>query len=324
VDLLTAVASLAAAAGTGTGGYWYRRARRAETHATFLHHELATERHAASHDPLTGLFNRRALYQLGATLVPDCDGPPVIVVVLDLDDFKLINDVYGHQVGDQVLVATARRFAGYAGHDLVARLGGDEFAGLLRSATHPHLLRQQAYRLAEILAAPIPLANGSIAVTASVGMATVAGCADLHEALRRADTAMYLAKAGPRPSGHDHHGATDPIVPLGYPYAAVTGRTITMPVPTLDPDQRDPADIAPTNSYRPADPVWIHRAGAWYPGIVEAASPGAAMVTYRPIDSRGTYVDTLTAANLIARTDIDPVLDQHQPTSTLNRRDQSL
>jgi hypothetical protein len=110
-------------------------------------------------------------------------------------------------------------------------------------------------------------------------------------------------------------------MPPGCLHAAVIGRTIAMPIPTLDPGRRSPAEIAPTDSYQPADPVWIHRGGAWHPGIVEVASPRAAMVTYRPIDSRGTYVDTLTASNLIVRTDIDPVLDQQPPMPTLSRHD---
>jgi hypothetical protein len=96
-----------------------------------------------------------------------------------------------------------------------------------------------------------------------------------------------------------------------------------MPIPTLDPDRRRPADIAPTDSYQRADPVWIHRGGAWHPAIIEVASPRAAMVTYRPIDSRGTYVDTLTAPNLIVRTDVDPVLDQTPSISILSRRDEN-
>jgi hypothetical protein len=83
-----------------------------------------------------------------------------------------------------------------------------------------------------------------------------------------------------------------------------------MPVPTVDPDQRDPADVAPTNSYRPADPVWVHRGGTWRPGVVEASSARAATVTYRLSDACATGVDTLTARYVLARADLDPMLDR--------------
>jgi hypothetical protein len=82
-----------------------------------------------------------------------------------------------------------------------------------------------------------------------------------------------------------------------------------MSAPTIDPDQRDPADVAPTDSYRPADPVWVFRGGGWRAGVVEKASARAATVTYRPSSSRATGVDTLTARFLLARADHDPMLD---------------
>ena len=82
-----------------------------------------------------------------------------------------------------------------------------------------------------------------------------------------------------------------------------------MPVPIISPDQRDPADVAPTDSYQPSDPVWVYRHGAWLAGVVEAVSAQAAMVTYRPGNARGTGVDTLTAPYVLARTESDPLLD---------------
>jgi hypothetical protein len=83
-----------------------------------------------------------------------------------------------------------------------------------------------------------------------------------------------------------------------------------MPVPTIDPDLRDPADVAPTDSYQRFDPVWVFRGGNWRAGVIEAASARAAMVTYRPSDSHGTGVDTLTARFVLARKDRDPLLDR--------------
>jgi hypothetical protein len=82
-----------------------------------------------------------------------------------------------------------------------------------------------------------------------------------------------------------------------------------MPAPTIDPEHRDPADVAPTDTYRPADLVWVHRGGDWRAGIIESASPRAATVTYRPGGTRGTAVDTLTARYMLARAEADPMLD---------------
>lgn len=86
-----------------------------------------------------------------------------------------------------------------------------------------------------------------------------------------------------------------------------------MAVPELAPDRRDPAQIAAPESYRPADPVWVYRGGAWRAGVVEAASGRAVTVRYRPTAGHGTGVDTLTAAYLQARADFDPLLDGREP-----------
>ena len=83
-----------------------------------------------------------------------------------------------------------------------------------------------------------------------------------------------------------------------------------MPVPDIDPDHRDPAEVAPTDSYRPADRVWVFRGGRWRAGVVETASERAATVTYRPGSEPATGVDTLTAPFLLPREDLDPILDQ--------------
>ncbi len=90
-----------------------------------------------------------------------------------------------------------------------------------------------------------------------------------------------------------------------------------MPAPTIHPDQRHPADIAPTDSYHPADPVWVFRGGSWRAGVVETSSTRAATVTYRPTNTRATGVDTLTAQYLLTRVDADPFLDtQARPAAS--------
>jgi diguanylate cyclase (GGDEF)-like protein len=199
MDPLTVAAGVAAVSGIGSAWRMRRRAVRAEAQAASLSSELEAERHAASHDPLTGLLNRRAFYQLGAALVADPTRHPLIAVALDLDDFKQVNDRFGHAAGDQVLITAAQRFATYAGDDLVARLGGDEFAGLLTSPTlDGRAVRHAIGRLADALAAPMRVAGHSLTVTASIGLVPVDGCTHLAEVLRHADAAMYRAKISGR------------------------------------------------------------------------------------------------------------------------------
>ncbi|MGC4806250.1 GGDEF domain-containing protein [Micromonospora sp. DT233] len=195
-DPLTIASGISAAGAFVSAWQLRRRALQAEAEIEHLQAELAAERHAASHDPLTGLPNRRAFFRLAATLLTDAGGEPLIAVVLDLDDFKQVNDRYGHSAGDQVLISVAERLAAFAGDNLVARLGGDEFAGLLTTSTvDRRWIEHSTRRLCESLSAPIPLGNSSLRVTASVGLAPVTGPAQLTEALDRADAAMYRAKS---------------------------------------------------------------------------------------------------------------------------------
>jgi diguanylate cyclase (GGDEF)-like protein len=196
VLLVVAIAVAATAvAGLLVGWHLGRRVRRVEAEAEALRCELLAERHAACHDPLTGLPNRRAFYDLGTRLLADPRRRQLVAAVLDLDDFKLINDRYGHAAGDEVLVTVARRFADYAGPNLVARLGGDEFAGLLICpTTDERWLEHARERLAATLSGPIPVGEDTIVVTASVGLSPVGDGADLNEVLQQADIAMYAAK----------------------------------------------------------------------------------------------------------------------------------
>jgi diguanylate cyclase (GGDEF)-like protein len=232
MDPLTLAAAAATVAGAGAGWHWRQRARRAEAEAGKLRCELLAERHAACHDPLTGLPNRRAFYQLGAELVADPRRRHLVAAVLDLDDFKQVNDKYGHAAGDEVLISIARRFAAYAGDGLVARLGGDEFAGLLASAAvDERWLDQTGETLAVILSAPIRVAGDLVAVTASVGLVPVNGCTDLADVLCHADAAMYRAK-------------TRRARVAGLPDGLVCPRDTRPTVCSLDPNDLDPRDLA--------------------------------------------------------------------------------
>lgn len=202
MDAVTIVAGVVvaavAAAAISAAVLQFLRARRAEAEVARLRDELQAERHAACHDPLTGLPNRRAFYRFGSALVADAARRPLVAVLVDLDDFKRVNDTLGHAVGDQVLVAMARRFADIAGDGLVARLGGDEFVGLFDwPAADTRWLGHAARLLADALAAPIGVAGRGVAVTASVGLASAPGAADLEDLLGRADAAMYRAKTAP-------------------------------------------------------------------------------------------------------------------------------
>ncbi|GAA0562069.1 hypothetical protein GCM10010172_51540 [Paractinoplanes ferrugineus] len=88
--------------------------------------------------------------------------------------------------------------------------------------------------------------------------------------------------------------------------------------PTVAPPQRDPADVAPADSYHPADRVWVYRDG-WRAGVIEAASPRAVTVTYRPGAHRGTGVDTFTAPYVSVRSSDDP-LDRRGDRNLVGRR----
>jgi len=180
-----------------------RRARAAEQELRRVEAELSAERHAARHDHLTGLPNRRWFYDAGAALVGATDRRPLVAVLVDLDDFKRINDTFGHRAGDEVLVTVARQLADVVGVGLVARLGGDEFVALFdlppgcsdRPAGDRHGLTETAGRITEVLSAPVPVAGGwNVAVRASIGVVVVDAGSDLDEVLDRADAAMYRAK----------------------------------------------------------------------------------------------------------------------------------
>lgn len=149
-----------------------------------VRHELAAARHAATHDPLTGLLNRAGL----AAAWPQLAARSSAVLLLDLDGFKPVNDRHGHAVGDQVLTEVATRLR-YQVPGVVARLGGDEFAAVTDADPC-----QVGRRVAAAVARPVTLPDGmTVAVTSSVGVVVDHG-GDLGAALACADAAMYRAK----------------------------------------------------------------------------------------------------------------------------------
>jgi diguanylate cyclase (GGDEF)-like protein len=206
------VAGLGALAGIGIGWHARHQCQLASAEAAHLRRQLRMAEHAASHDPLTGLPNRRAFYQFGTALVADPTRHPLAVAVIDLDGFKFVNDRYGHATGDEVLITLAARLATWAGGNLVARLGGDEFASLLcLRAAGPDGPDQLATLLAASLGEPMRVGAGIVQVTASVGLVPLAVADNLADALARADAEMYRVKATHRRqvirlrTPHTHH-----------------------------------------------------------------------------------------------------------------------
>ena len=143
--------------------------------------------HQATHDSLTGLANR-ALFNA------EVERDAGFLMLVDLDDFKTVNDSFGHHVGDELLVVVADRLrAGVRPGDLVARLGGDEFAVLLRGLTAAEV-GQVAERLLGALQQPLTVDGHDLAVRASAGLADAAATTDTAQLMQHADVAMYQAK----------------------------------------------------------------------------------------------------------------------------------
>ncbi|WP_367318149.1 putative bifunctional diguanylate cyclase/phosphodiesterase [Streptomyces sp. HUAS ZL42] len=162
-----------------------------------LQHQLA---HQAFHDTLTGLANRalfseRVEHALGRASATG----NIVLLVIDLDSFKDINDSLGHPVGDELLVAVGHRLLGAARHnDTVARIGGDEFAVLAEDLKDTPAERY-AQRFLERFKGPFAVSDQrNLFVTASIGIVTVTKPTSRNDVLRSADIALYVAKDGGR------------------------------------------------------------------------------------------------------------------------------
>jgi diguanylate cyclase (GGDEF)-like protein len=156
------------------------------------HQELTVQ---ATLDNLTGLANRASFNAALSVTLDDVPRQSTTVLFVDLDDFKDVNDGFGHGAGDQLLreVAIRLRRATRPG-DLCARIGGDEFAILLRD-TEREAAEEIAQRIVRVVAAPTHLDAGVVHVGASVGVATATSETDVEQLIHRADVAMYAAKA---------------------------------------------------------------------------------------------------------------------------------
>jgi diguanylate cyclase (GGDEF)-like protein/PAS domain S-box-containing protein len=166
--------------------------KRQEEHARYLAH----------HDTLTGLPNRRLLEDRlrQALYTAERRGESVAVMMIDLDNFKQVNDALGHRAGDAVLMEAARRVGACVRRaDTLARHGGDEFVVVVAGARAPEDARIVAEKILRALEAPFAVEGREFAIGASIGVSVFPGDAGDGEALlRNADAAMYRAKQSGR------------------------------------------------------------------------------------------------------------------------------
>jgi diguanylate cyclase (GGDEF)-like protein len=168
---------------------------------------LVAEQHIrtlAFQDALTGMANRRQFDDAlkAAAAAPPREGAVHALILLDLNGFKQVNDVYGHSVGDEVLTIVAQRLIGaMRDGDLAARLGGDEFAILALHLVGAEAATNVALRVVEALKEPISVGSVRHQIGAGIGIALIPSDASTPEqALRKADLAMYRAKEERRSS----------------------------------------------------------------------------------------------------------------------------
>ena len=158
-------------------------------------------RHMAEHDMLTGLANRYAFQnRIERDISNSSEDENVAMLAVDLDNFKMINDTYGHQAGDALLNQVAKRIRKtIRGDDWAARLGGDEFVVITRNTPNPMDACLMAARLVTALSRPYQIGGIDLVCSASVGVA----CAPLHAGdsatlMKYADLALYEAKGSGR------------------------------------------------------------------------------------------------------------------------------
>lgn len=152
----------------------------------------------AYHDPLTGLKNRRRFSQMVKEAIKNSDQSKekFAIVYLDMDDFKVINDTYGHDVGDQVLQKFAKRIQSTVrDQDIPCRVGGDEFLVLLRNIHDKEGVKQAVARMQRVFSKPYAINGHSLHLTCSIGTALFPEDGrDLRTLIHQADMALYAMK----------------------------------------------------------------------------------------------------------------------------------
>jgi diguanylate cyclase (GGDEF)-like protein len=168
----------------------YARLRAAERLGT-MQRELVR---LASFDPLTGLHNRRVFFERADSASERC--PMVTAIMLDIDHFKRINDVFGHDVGDQAIVAVAQAIATEGA--VTGRLGGEEFAVLLEGRTIEEGVAIAERLRTRMAALRFETAHGIMTLSCSFGVSERRQSESIDDLLKRADVALYAAKTGGR------------------------------------------------------------------------------------------------------------------------------
>jgi diguanylate cyclase (GGDEF)-like protein len=181
-----------------------------------LHDQL---RHQALHDPLTNLANRALFTDRAEHALSARDSTRrVAILFVDLDDFKSVNDAFGHLAGDTLLVAAAERLRSCVRpEDTVARHGGDEFVVLVDDARQPAEVTGIAERIVAEMNRWFEAPGTELVINASVGVAFgIPGKDAADDVLQRADAAMYRAKAGGK-NRFEVFGAPAMVGPAGDP-----------------------------------------------------------------------------------------------------------
>jgi diguanylate cyclase (GGDEF)-like protein len=167
-------------------------------HTLTIHRQIQSLQRMASRDYLTDMLNRRYFFDRGPKMVDMClrQAAPACTALIDIDHFKRLNDTYGHEIGDLVLKAVARKLLQIVGEKqhLPARIGGEEFALLLTNMDI-----EQAYLFCdrirtEISMTRIAVDDEDISVTVSMGLAAISGSETFDNYLNAADQYLYLAK----------------------------------------------------------------------------------------------------------------------------------
>jgi diguanylate cyclase (GGDEF)-like protein len=179
---------------------WVIVLRRRVEHQTILLRESEQQfRHLALHDALTGLATRLLLNdRLNAAVeTAKRHQKGLALLMVDIDNFKIINDTFGHLAGDDVLRVTAGRLLeAVRKSDTVARMGGDEFVVLLPDLGDLKAAEKIAATMVETLASPISFAGSEVPVSVSIGLCVASeGDFDSERLLKYADAALYRAKA---------------------------------------------------------------------------------------------------------------------------------
>lgn len=172
----------------------------ARTDITELKEAEQTIRKQAAQDPLTGLSNRSAAFERVERLIGQAAGLKGALVLIDLDNFKAVNDSLGHDAGDELLVVIGRRLAGAVRKtDMVARMGGDEFALVLTDARTPEALARRLGKVMDAVQQPVALTGRTIQPRLTMGVALFETARGSRKDLfRHADIALYQAKSAGR------------------------------------------------------------------------------------------------------------------------------